>query len=333
MAKRPALLQEALEALTRATGLEARALKKPGGGGEGPCDVEVEAHPPIRFTALVRDAARPEELGGLKALGGALRHPPLVVAPHVNPRAAQVARELDLAFIDAAGNAYLKGAGTLVFVTGRRRPPDERRTQAPRGATAGGLRVTFNLLTHPRLVDATYRDMAVAAGVALGTVGAAMEDLRRRGHIRETRRGRRELLAPERLAEEWILLYPVRLRPKLRPRRFAADDPRWWRRAQIDPERAALGGEAAAELLTGHLKATGVTLYARKPLDTLLLAHRLRPDEEGDVEVLDAFWPLGTAQVEGPAGLAPRLLVMADLLATGEARNVETARLIRGEVR
>jgi len=48
----------------------------------------------------------------------------------------------------------------------------------------------------------------------------------------------RRLLAPQRPAEEWTLLYPVRLRPKLAAGRFTPPDPGWWQMARLDPERA-----------------------------------------------------------------------------------------------
>lgn len=116
-----------------------------------------------------------------------------------------------------------------------------------------------------------------------------------------------------------MLLYPVRLRPRLKPRRWAAKDPGWWREAQIDPEEAAIGGEAAGEILTGHLRAADVVLYVTRLPETLILRYRLKPDPGGGVEILDAFWPLGVHRKGAPA--------------TGEARNIETARLIRGEHR
>lgn len=329
---RATLLEGALDALNRGTGLRVRVVKRPRGGRgpDDPAEVVLEGEPPIRFTALVRDAAPRKELGALKALGRRLPARPLLVVPYITPQAAQRARELDLAFVDLAGNAYLTGPGAFVFVTGQKQVPRPRKRAARRTATPGGLRVIFNLLTQPQLAGAAYREIAEAAGVALGTVGAVMEDLSRRGHIRLEPRGKRELLDPDRLAEEWTLLYPMRLRPKLGARRFAASDPGWWRAIRIDPEEAVLGGEAAAELLTGHLEANAVTLYVARPPDALILAHRLRPDDQGEVEILDAFWPLGPRRDEAPTPTAPRLLVIADLLATGDARNIETAQLIEG---
>lgn len=72
-----------------------------------------------------------------------------------------------------------------------------------------------------------------------------------------------------------------------------------------------------------------VTLYARgepRPLNEIVARHRLRTDPAGEVEVLEAFWPADIA-AEQP-GLAPTPLICADLLATGDARCIETAKLV-----
>jgi hypothetical protein len=46
----------------------------------------------------------------------------------------------------------------------------------------------------------------------------------------------------------------------------------------------------------------------------------------GDVEILERFWK--TEAEKQPEELAPPLLVYADLLATGNQRNLETAKMI-----
>jgi hypothetical protein len=156
-----------------------------------------------------------------------------------------------------------------------------------------------------------------------------LEGLVERGHLTPEGTPERRLLAPQRLAEEWVLLYPVRLRPKLVVGRFTAPDPGWWQAARIDPRRAVWGGEVAADRLTGRLKPGRQTLYVWGPPDEILLTNRLRPDERGDVEILEAFWRPAEKGGTDTADVAPPLLVYADLMATGDPRNVEVARLVR----
>jgi hypothetical protein len=54
--------------------------------------------------------------------------------------------------------------------------------------------------------------------------------------------------------------------------------------------------------------------------------HVLLKDPQGDVEILDAFWNF--APPDEHRGIVPPLLVYADLLATGDDRCIEAARLI-----
>lgn len=91
-----------------------------------------------------------------------------------------------------------------------------------------------------------------------------------------------------------------------------------------------MGGEIAAEKLTGYLKPTRVTLYVDGKPDKLILANRLRPDANGEIELLEAFWT--TVEDRPHNDIAPPLLVYADLMATTDPRNIETAKLIRDHV-
>jgi len=80
-------------------------------------------------------------------------------------------------FVDTAGNAYLEGTGWLIWVVGRK--PDPIPHPHPgRTSTPTGLKVLFVLLRDPTLATRPYREIAVAAGVALGAIPAVAADLR-----------------------------------------------------------------------------------------------------------------------------------------------------------
>jgi len=205
-------------------------------------------------------------------------------------------------------------------------------TTTPRAGMVTTLRVIFALLCRPELLNAPYRDIIRAAGVALGAVGDVLRDLQGRGYITDgKRKGSRRLLDPERLCEEWVTNYPMRLRPKLTPRRFRATTPDWWQHADVATCGAQWGSEVAVEKLTGYLKPATVTLYVRPEQERanvarLVATHKLRADPQGDIEMLDTFW-------DWPADptypdLVPPILVYADLMATHDPRNLEAARLL-----
>jgi hypothetical protein len=265
----------------------------------------------------------------LKAQGQALHDPPLLVAPYITREVAEHCRQLRLPFIDTAGNAYLEAAGLLIYVVGQARPVEPRQGNF-RALNPAGLKLTFALLCRPRLLDDNYRNIATAAGVALGTVGAAIKDLAARGFFNlETHPHLRKLLDPKRMLEEWVTHYPITLRPKLNLGQFRAD-PEPLQHTALAPLNAYWGGEPAAEKLTRYLKPAHFTIYTGEPIAKLVAAGRMRAEAEGNVEILEKFWKFPTAHADknDAPDVVPPILAYADLLATNDGRNAEAARMI-----
>ena len=66
-------------------------------------------------------------------------------------------------------------------------------------------------------------------------------------------------------------------------------------------------------------------------MNNLILEQQLRPDVNADIEALEAFWDVAEeAAWQGgyPNDTVPPLLAYADLMATTDSRNLETARMI-----
>ncbi|WP_296228635.1 type IV toxin-antitoxin system AbiEi family antitoxin [Ralstonia sp. UBA689] len=258
----------------------------------------------------------------------------LLVTQHLSPQLAEHSRQLGLQFIDTAGNAYLCADGLYVFVNGRKPSGLQPRTVQRSAGNATALRMTFALLSAPALLQASYRDIAQAAGIALGSVGAVFADLAARGLLIESPKGRR-WAAPERVLDEWVASYPTVLRPKLHARRFRARDPAWWEHARLDGLHASWGGEVAAARMTGYLKPATQTLYVepdamRDTLRELASTHQLQAQANGPIELLERFWQL-PPDTPAESAIAPPILVYADLIASMNPRNLEAASLIRKE--
>jgi len=284
-------------------------------------------------------------------------HPPegttppfVVITPYIGGKMFEKWRELGLCYMDGAGNARLEADGLFIQIAGNPKPPPQAEERGARSLTAAGLRVTFALLCDPKLAEANYREIAKRAGVALGVAGPILKDLERRGQLiqperkRGPKKGDRQaprfirygLTNPEQLLNEWTTHYPIRLRPKLHPRRFEATEPQWWKKAYLLAEDTWWGGEVAGQMLTNHLIPATFTLYKAVMKDDetygggmvreMVREHKLRPAPGGAVEMLDAFWHPGTPRPHAMA--APPILVYADLMATMETRCIETARII-----
>jgi hypothetical protein len=205
------------------------------------------------------------------------------------------------------------------------------------GGTATALRVVFVLLCKPDLLNAPYRNIVEAANVALGAIGWVFFDLEKRGYVAGGQKKRnRRFLEPTRLFEEWVTNYPIKLRPKLNPRRFRAENPEWWKHADVAGLHGYWAEEIAAHRLTKYLKPATCTLYIEpkredgqhaKALAKFIAVNRLRADAQGDVEILDAFWNL--PQTKDHPDVVPPILAYADLIATLDPRSIEVAKLIR----
>lgn len=257
----------------------------------------------------------------------------ILVAPYLSREMAEYCRKIDQQFIDTHGNAYLRGPGLFVYVSGERQAHDQRTPRAAKGiANAASLRVALALLGAPHLVNATFKAIADAAEVSLGTANNTMDELARRGYlVNKGSAQQRKLLEPRRLLDEWAINYPSILRPKLLRRRFSPPDRDWWVHESVADYGAAWGGEVAAHALTGYLKPVTQAIYIRadrmdEVIRQLVKHHRLRPDPNGSVEVLEKCWH---ADLEPRPGIAPAIVVYAELLALLDPRTYETADLVK----
>jgi hypothetical protein len=255
----------------------------------------------------------------------------IVIAHFVAVDLAMRLKEAGIAFLDAAGNAYLAEPGFFLFVAGCPPPPGleiPAPARRPRLFKATGLKLLFVLLARPEYLNRPYRDIADAAGVALGTVAWLMGDMKEMGYLLNLGRDGKRLRQREKLIDEWAGAYARELVPRHEVRRFRAENPDWWQTADLGPLGALWGGDVAADRLTGYLKPGEITVYAKGTPGPLLQAQRMRADPQGDVTVIEEFWNFPARGVEAQNAIVPPLLVYADLMATGDPRAVETAGLI-----
>lgn len=324
------LLTAALKTL-RGQGLTADIVREPGLANTRADALIRIGYGPEKalYAAEVKRGLRPAMLGAVIHQLEQFDQPPFLIADYITPQIGDALRARGIPFADAAGNAYLERPPLLIWIKGQR-PEEETLTRGRGGRAfqASGLRVLFALICNPGWVHAPYRDLARKAGVAHGTVGWVMAELPRLGFITKLR-GERQLVQQERLLQQWAEHYPRVLRPRLQLGQFKADILEWWTRLKPTDYGVLLGGEVAAGRMTKYLRPGTATFYADKIDPHLVLDLKLRADPHGgNVEFLRRFWNFAD---EIP-GLAPAALVYADLMATGDARCIETAKLIHDRI-
>ena len=332
------MLDQAIDALRRTAGLEIDVTKLNTHGfinrADGFIRVTINQRT-YAFVVEVKNVDRFAMVAQVKHQLEMFEERPLLIAPKLTDTAADKCKELDLNFIDLAGNAYINEPGLFLFIKGQKQDLHQNNPMNYKGGkalTPTNLRMVFALLCNPELLNAPYREIAKVAGIALGAVGWGFDDLATRGlTLGDGKNNNRVLIQVEKLTQEWVTNYPIKLRPKLNPQRFRTNNPDWWKNMDVRNYNAQWGGEVAADKLTNYLKPNFFTLYihvkdARKNFAELIVDNRLIPDPKGDVEILDAFWNLDDANLMPET--VPPLLVYADLLASNDPRNLETAKMI-----
>jgi hypothetical protein len=324
------LAEAAAVAFTDATGLAARRVATP---KRGDYDAAIEFR--IGGARFKRPAVVKENIdrfGALSAFAASAvgDFMPLLVTTHLSHDMIRACRDLGIDAIDLAGNASLIEGASVVMISGRPRAAQSK-TRRSQTWTKSTLRVTLALLVTPALLERGYRDIAQHAGVSHGTVQNAVRALIDHRDVFERPDGRGLQFADrERLIDEWVTLYPRQLRESLVIGRYRAESNDWWRDVPDLAGQCQFGGEPAAAILTQYLKPATVTAYcadAAPPREWIMKA-RLRPDPAGNVEFLRA--PIALAPLDGlPPNVVAPLIVYADLVASGDPRNLETARMLR----
>lgn len=293
----------------------------------------------------------------LRQLAANAAYPALLVADYIAPRLGELLRAAGQEYIDAVGNAWLNSGPFLILCSGNGPAPKGSpafiaakhgiseasagsnplsaaemaarygASLFPRSITPAGIKLLFALISESSLAQATYRDLAAAAGVSLGALTQALSDLQHHGYLSITGRTR-QLLASRRLLDDWALMYARTLRPKYLLRTLTGAATSTWEAWSLENDAALWGGEPAAQLRVGFLRPEVLTIYAPKLPSRLIIDQGLKAAAPGAtdrlVEIRQIFW--GTALLEGRSARAvPAALVYADLLATGDARCIETA--------
>lgn len=341
------ILKEAIGAFHKETGLRLDIVDQ-AARAQDPifqydATLAVKDYEPLQYAAKVKKWAQHANIGALLEMLKRLPLKGLLVADYINPNMAQRLREQDIEFIDTAGNAYINATPLHIYVRGNPKPQttEQKQQQKNRAFTQTGLKVIYALLCNPELIKAPYRDIAEQADVALGTVGWVMGDLKNMGYIID--RGNKKTRRLEnyfKLLDIWVELYPGALKPALLLGEFTKG-------AEVDNTRVDItqyggywGGEVAAAEYTGYLRGEIDIIYIPEP-QTNKLIRDLKLftawGEEtnrgfGKLTLYKPFWqkPDTNDNIQIRGYVHP-ILAYADLVATGDTRNIETAQQIKDE--
>lgn len=329
------ILKDAVGAFRRATGIEAKIDPEWEYFDNRPEEGKAQIGTAIRILRGGKEWRFPVEVKPwlTETTAGLLvhKHPTnkkwILVTRHAHPGIAEKLRELQIQYMDTDGNVYLDTKDLVVFVKGQKAAEPRATTGLGRPFKPAGMQVIFALICNPGLEQKPYREIAKITRTALGTINWTMQDLRQIGHLLEMGKAGRRIVKREELFDKWVAAYPQQLRPKQFVGRYNAQDPDWWQTADLKDLGALWGGETAAAIETGYLKPEIAAVYIEQKLNELVLRFMLKRDPQGKIEIFKTFWNFRLE--EQRAQTVPLPLIYADLLATGNDRNIETAKELR----
>jgi hypothetical protein len=256
----------------------------------------------------------------------------LLVAKYISSPAKELMEKQGINYLDMAGNCFIRNdSGIFWFIRGQQLP-SEAKTIKHEAFHKNGIKLLYTLLLRPERVNETYRSLAQKANISASTVGDILQDLKEGKFLLQVNEHTMMLTNRAELLNLWVTAFNRKLKPKISKGKFRwADNQtrRHWK--QLDLSGKALwGGEPAAEILTHYLQPGEWALYTGLNRQGLMKEFGLIPDSrQGYLEVFDFFWEQGESSFVLPeAKTVHPLLVYADLIASGDSRNIETAKRI-----
>jgi hypothetical protein len=253
-------------------------------------------------------------------------NPLMVIAERIYQNIKEELRQKNIAYLEANGNIFIKHQNIYLWIDTQKPIPKEKENNN-RVFTKTGLKVVFNFLLDNELINLPYRDIAERTAVALGIITYVFAGLKEKGFIIQIGKKRLKLLNKIDLLKLWVERYDEKLKPVLHIGTFRfmeKTDFNNWRNIQFKNKNTFWGGEPAAALLTKYLNPGILTLYTTEAKTDLMKNFKLIPDPEGNVKIYQKFWL--TNEIENKT--VPPILIYADLINTGNSRNIETAEII-----
>jgi len=284
-----------------------------------------------KYLVEVKKEVHKSNLPNILAQLSNLRDLSLLVAKTISKSTKEILVSKNISYLDMAGNCFIQNEdGLYIQIDGRKNTLTDKRKH--KAFNKNGIKLIYALLLDEPLINQSYSDMAEVAHISKSTVGSILDDLQERGFLLKMNTKKRKLSNKEDLLSEWVNAYNEKLKPTLIRGRFRLLPNKLQKWKQLDlGEDIFWGGEPAADILTNYLSPGEWTIYTNVDKKLLLKKGGLVPDpKDGNVIVYSIFWnPINnfSFNIEDSKIVNP-LLVYADLLATNDSRNFETAKKI-----
>lgn len=250
----------------------------------------------------------------------------IVIADYLTKNTADELKQNGINYLDASGNTFIKAQNLFVYVEGRKAKINKKTNQT-RAFQEAGLKLLLLLISNPETLQLSYRELAERTGIALGSVSNIFKELEESHYLLKTK-NKKVLKNQDEIIERWVIAYNELLKPRSFKRKMRSFGNDFNTNSIINNNNIKLhfGGEPGGKLLTGHLKPKDYIIYTNEETNKIAKDLKLIPDEAGNIELYSKFWT-DSLHLKNEY-TAPPLVVYADLLGTGNDRNIETAKII-----
>lgn len=288
--------------------------------GKGEYDLTING---ITFFCVVRNQVNKanynlllQQLAGIKELTD---KPLLVVARHFVPELLDNFSKDGVNVVDSSGNCNIQSGLLYIRIIGQKGyVPKEAKGKAFNEA---GLKLIFFFLNDETLINKPYRKISDVTGASLGTINNVMDELGKSRYLITTEKGRL-LKNKKELLDVWQTYYNQMLKPKLllKEMEFTSDEGlKDWEDIVL-PDGMCWGGESGAYMLDGYLTPEQFDIYTNVPSTRLVLTRKVKIQEKGRIHVYRKFW-----NGEMDCKTAPKVVIYADLMGSGNSRCIEAA--------
>jgi len=151
-----------------------------------------------------------------------------------------------------------------------------------------------------------------------------MKTLLRDGYAVSVNSKKLQLVKRKELLERWIPLINEKVLPTYKTGNFnfSKNNNVNWKTIDLDGK---WGGEPGAALLNQYLNPEKFSLFTNHFKNEIIKNGMLLPDTNGEITIYKPFWKDQNTKT------APPLLIYAQLMYSGNDRNIETAKLIYDE--
>ena len=248
---------------------------------------------------------------------------PLLITDYINTELFELIKKLKINFLDSAGNAYINYPPLFINIKGNK-PVYKKTITKSKTFSVSDLQTIYTLLCNPGLEQNSIREIGELAGVAKSSIHLTLNTLKAQGFLILDNR-LKKIVNKEKLLQKWIVLFPEKLKLKHFIGRYETTDNNFWEKININQYGALWGGETAAAKLTSYLTPAIHTVYIGNKQGEFILRNRMRKNPAGNIELYNQFWKF---KDDSDLSIVNPILIYADLVATGDPRNIETAKII-----